>query len=93
MNCLQLVPPVNVIQPQEPDWNGTLYYMCTAGGRGDTRTVVCVVKNASRLHPMVDKSKVDELEWYKIKNEELNNSLNDCVDQMDDVSYQIQDCC
>ena len=92
MNCLQLVPPVDVIQAPEPDWNGTLYYMCTARGRGDTQTVVCVVKNASRLHPMVDKSNVDAKQWYKIKNWEFNNSLNDCVDQPD-VSYQVQDGC
>ena len=92
MNCLQLVPPVDVIQAPEPDWNGTLYYMCTAGGRGDTQTVVCVVKNASRLHPMVDKSNVDAIQWYKIKNGEFNKSLNDCVDQPD-VSYQVQDGC
>ena len=81
MSLLMIVPPVDEKQLQEPDWNGTLHYLCNIPGNHSTAPTECLVYNASKLRPVVVGSDLDFLEWKKLKNDELNNR-SDCSEEL-----------
>ena len=93
MNCLQLVPPVETIQVPGPDWNGTLYYICSSSS-GKTEPIMCTVTNSSRLHPVIAQSTAagDGEEWRRIKTQEFSHHGN-CSNQYQPNFLKIQDGC
>ena len=91
MNCLLLIPHVELKYPPEPDWNGTLYYSCSKYEQSNAQPIQCRVYNASKLHPIMDKSHVDEEAWYNVKNNEFD-SLGDCSERMD-ANFHVKDGC